>query len=119
MALRGVGIDVVDVARFTRLVARGGSRVTARWFSPDEAAGCRLPVDFAAAFAAKEAVFKALGLSWVNGPVPWPSIRVSGGYAELSGLVGAAAAEMGVGRIRVDVTKSPLLATAVAIAELA
>jgi len=61
----GVGIDAVDVERFRRTLARTPGLVD-RLFTPDErayASRLRDPTErFAARFAAKEAVMKALGV---------------------------------------------------------
>ncbi|MBI1850698.1 MAG: holo-ACP synthase [Planctomycetes bacterium] len=60
-----VGIDLVDIVRVERLLARYGPRFVDRVFTVDEARYCasrsRPAVHFAARFAAKEAVLKALG----------------------------------------------------------
>lgn len=57
--IAGVGVDVVDIARFTKLLARRpqtGSRI----FHASEPAG-GTPATLAARFAAKEAVMKSIG----------------------------------------------------------
>jgi holo-[acyl-carrier protein] synthase len=68
-----VGVDTVDIARVARLLAAPGERFVARVFTPGEAAYCRgragpaAAASFAARFAAKEAVLKALGTGWAHG----------------------------------------------------
>ncbi len=61
MSTVGVGVDVVDVARFARALERH-PRLVERLFTERERddAACR-PERLAARFAAKEAVLKALG----------------------------------------------------------
>lgn len=58
-----MGVDIVDVRRVARLLRR--KRELSRLFSPEEVAYCsakRHPAQhFAVRFAAKEAVYKALG----------------------------------------------------------
>lgn len=123
MAVHGVGIDVADVSRLARLVERGES-FTHRWFTPDEVAECSAAQDPAAAyagrFAAKEAVWKALGLHW-DGPVPWQSITVLHAgdrlAVRLQGPVASAAELALIGSINVTISGAGSLATAVAIAE--
>lgn len=65
----GIGVDLVEVARIKRSVSRHGERFVRRIFSGSEAAYCekmaRPSEHFAARFAAKEAVLKALGTGWV------------------------------------------------------
>lgn len=65
------GVDVLEIARMQRLLARGAERFFARVFTPDELAYCRSKSDpaasFAARFCAKEAVMKCLGTGWAEG----------------------------------------------------
>ena len=57
-----VGIDVIEIERVRRVLARHPQRFLARVFTPEEVAFCRGRVpELAARFAAKEAVMKALG----------------------------------------------------------
>jgi holo-[acyl-carrier protein] synthase len=64
----GIGIDVIEVDRVAASIERFGERFLARVFTPSEVAYCRKkprPVEnFAARFAAKEAMLKALGTGW-------------------------------------------------------
>ena len=59
------GIDLMEVARFEREVARRGDGLLEELFSPSELAWCRrrrrAAEGYAMAYAAKEALFKALG----------------------------------------------------------
>jgi holo-[acyl-carrier protein] synthase len=84
----GVGIDVVDVARFARVLERT-PRLAGRLFTDGERD--RAVESLAARFAAKEAVAKALGapggLRWrdaevVQLPTGRPRLRLHGGVAE-------------------------------------
>ena len=67
----GIGIDIVDLDRFQRMLDRHGKRFLAKTFSEEEIAYCQSRKNpaqhFAARFAAKEAVFKALGTGWREG----------------------------------------------------
>ena len=71
MPVVGIGIDVVDVGRMSRALARGGDRFRKRVFTPREAAWADGRPDtgrrFALCFAAKEAIFKAFGTGWPGG----------------------------------------------------
>lgn len=64
MELIGVGIDLVDIARVERMLARHGDRVIARFLTDRERAyvvGKHRPaMHIAARIAAKEAAYKAL-----------------------------------------------------------
>ena len=112
----GVGIDVVEIARFKQALDRTQG-LADRLFCEKERG---LPVhSLAARFAAKEALAKALGaprgLSWtdaevVTGPDGRPELKVSGTVAD-------AAARRGVSRWHLSLSHDGDLATAVVIAE--
>jgi len=75
----GTGVDLVEIARFRNVVERLKERFILRVFTPGEQQFCnqnRDPVPhFAARFAAKEALFKALGTGWAKG-VTWLDVEV-------------------------------------------
>jgi len=76
----GLGVDTVEVGRIRdALEARSGARFERRVFTPGEVVYCRSKADpyphFAARFAAKEAVMKALGTGW-TAQVNWTGIEV-------------------------------------------
>ncbi|MFP5260749.1 MAG: holo-ACP synthase [Blastocatellia bacterium] len=73
------GIDIVEIARVEEVFARRGDRFRDRVFTRGEVAYCegrasRLE-SYAARFAAKEAVMKALGTGW-GGGVGWQDVEV-------------------------------------------
>jgi len=91
-----IGVDIVEIERIGRTLARFGERFLRRVYTEGEIAYCRgKPSRLAARFAAKEAVAKALGVGifWREG-VYWrdvevtrdhrgkPGIRLSGGALE-------------------------------------
>jgi holo-[acyl-carrier protein] synthase len=116
----GVGIDAIEVARFADALARR-PRLAERCFTEAEAAYCRSrafpPQHFAARFAAKEAVGKALGI----GMTRWREVEVVRGRGapevRLSGRYAARAAALGVTRVLISLTHSRTDAIAVAVAE--
>ena len=63
--IRGVGTDIVDVRRFERARKRYGRKFVRRLFTGEEIAYCEErynpALHYAARFAAKEAVIKAVG----------------------------------------------------------
>lgn len=71
MSVRGIGVDLVELARVERLYARHGLRVVERILHPDERVGLdkhRAPARYLAKrFAAKEAGAKALGTGIAHG----------------------------------------------------
>ncbi len=112
----GVGIDVVDITRFSRSLNRTQS-LASRLFTDGER---ELPMkSLAARFAAKEALAKALGaprgLLWTDAEV----VTDSSGRPELRvyGTVAAAAARRGVQRWHVSLSHDGGVATAVVVAE--
>lgn len=76
----GVGIDVVDVARVARMLARYGERTQARMLTVGEQAYCAsqaVPARHVAArLAAKEASFKAFQAAGARGPLGWREVEV-------------------------------------------
>lgn len=86
----GSGIDVIEVERIERTLARFGVRFERRVFSPGEVAaarGSRRPaLCYALRFAAKEALMKAVGTGWSRG-VRWVDIETEGEGLEPGGLV--------------------------------
>ena len=57
-----VGVDVIEVERIARALARHGARFLRRVYTPREVAYCRGRVaELAVRFAGKEAISKALG----------------------------------------------------------
>lgn len=68
MGVVGIGLDIVDVERMAAAVARGGDRFHRRVFTERESVQAKGKPDaarrLALCFAAKEALFKALGSGW-------------------------------------------------------
>jgi len=75
----GTGIDIVNVERIERLIARWGDRFLTRVFTEREVAWCRRRTRFsdclALRFAAKEAFLKAIGWGFQNG-ISWADMEV-------------------------------------------
>lgn len=119
----GIGTDIVPVDRIARLVADHGDRFLRRWFTPPEIEYCLGKAHpgrhFAARFAAKEAVVKALPQLW-DGPLPWRSIEIVPGPSgapsvRLTGAFGRAAAGAGVRGVCVSLSHCDDYATATAL----
>lgn len=79
MPVRGIGIDVVKVDRIVDSLERFGERFERRIYTEGELAYCRTHKDpiphLAARFAAKEALFKAIGTG-VSSGVGWQQVEV-------------------------------------------
>jgi holo-[acyl-carrier protein] synthase len=76
----GIGIDLVEVPRIRELLEKHGQRFKERTFTAGEIAYCDACAEpamhYAARFAAKEAVAKALGTGlWAEGVI-WTDIEV-------------------------------------------
>jgi holo-[acyl-carrier protein] synthase len=116
MAIVGVGIDVVDVARFGQSLDRTPG-LRERLFTPDEARH-RL-ASLAGRFAAKEAVAKALG---APGDLQWHDAEVTVGehgrpHLEVRGTVAGRAAQVGVTAWHISMSHDGGIASAVVVAE--
>ncbi len=123
MAVIGIGVDLVDIERFRRSLARTPSMRT-RLFTDAELAYVGPQVDpvpsLAARFAAREAVMKSLGVglgafgfhdAWVDrAPSGRPSLVITGRAEEL-------AVAAGVVTWHLSLTHSDLMAAAYVIAD--
>jgi holo-[acyl-carrier protein] synthase len=118
----GIGVDLCEIDRMRTALERTPS-LRARVFTDDERAYCDRRTDpterYAARFAAKEAVLKAMGLG--VGACKWteieveraesgaPSLRLHGGARRL-------ADERGIGRWLLTLTHTSRTAEAIAVA---
>lgn len=114
----GVGIDLIEIDRIERALERH-PRFAERCFTPAEQAYCESraypPQHFAARFAAKEAVGKALGI----GMTRWQEAEVVRGRGAptviLAGRCLQRASMLGVVEVMLSLTHSRGMAAAVAI----
>lgn len=116
----GTGIDIVDIDRVARSIARFGDRFLHRIFTAGEIAYCsrkkNAAESYAARFAAKEAAAKALGTGIQHG-VSWQELEVRrqpGGRPTMhfSGRAAEIARGMGVRNIALSLTHSTTQAMA-------
>ena len=120
MATAGVGVDVVEIDRFAESL-RKRPRLAERCFTEAEQAYCSRkpfpPQHYAARFAAKEAVGKALGI----GMTRWREVEVVRGRGAptiaLHGKYAERARHLGVTAVHVSLTHGRDTAMAFAIAE--
>lgn len=115
-----VGLDLIEIARIERALARY-PRFVERVFTEAERAYCESrpnpPQHYAARFAGKEAVGKALGFG-VARAFAWTDVEISGRpkpSVRLSGRVAALAASVGAGSIDLSMTHSRELAAAICV----
>jgi holo-[acyl-carrier protein] synthase len=118
----GIGVDLCEVDRMRTALARTPS-LRARVFTADEQAYCDLRPDptqrYAARFAAKEAVLKAMGTGL--GACSWTEIEVaradSGAPSvQLHGKARALADELGIRSWLLTLTHTHRVAEAIAVA---
>jgi holo-[acyl-carrier protein] synthase len=112
----GIGIDVVDVARFDRAVTRT-PRLIERLFAESERSLPRHSL--AARFAAKEALVKAIGRF---GEMSWPEMEVvtdgdGNPSFDLHGHAAALVSDRGIDAIHVSLTHDAGVACAFVVAE--
>lgn len=119
----GVGLDLCLISRMERALSRSDGRFAARVFTDGERQYCDGKASpsqhYAARFAAKEAILKALhvpdGLSWhelevIQGSNGGPAIALHGAARQ-------AAERLGVSKLHVSLTHQGDSASAVVIAE--
>ena len=116
-----VGVDLIEIDRIRRALERPGFRE--RCFTAAEREYCDSRPNpaqhYAARFAGKEAVGKALGFG-VARLWAWQEIEIAGRpkpSVSLSGRIAAQAGRVGAGAIDLSMTHSRELATAVCVVE--
>jgi holo-[acyl-carrier protein] synthase len=121
----GLGLDVVDRARFAAVLERHGAAFERRVYRDGEirpgATGSARANHLAGLFAAKEAALKALGTGWAQG-LAFRQIEVARDRHGAPGLLfhGAAAARaaaLGVERALLSITHDGPVAAAVVVLE--
>ncbi len=116
MAILGVGIDVVDIARFGESLERTPA-MRERLFTPAERE--RPLASLAARFAAKEALAKALGaptgMGWLDAEVV--NEATGDPRLDIRGTVLARANDLGVASIHVSLSHDAGIASAVVVLE--
>lgn len=120
----GVGVDLVEVARVSTIIADKGSRVFERLLTPAERAYCESRPDpathVAVRLAAKEAVYKALQGSDAARGIGWREIEVTrapDGRPDviLSGAAATRAEALGVKRVLLSLSHTHMAAIAMAV----
>lgn len=121
----GIGIDIVEITRLRDTLERQKDRFLRRVFTAAEQEYCaahRDPVPhYAARFAAKEALFKAIGTGWAKG-VSWLDVEVLRGREgppsiTLSGEAKKLSEALAVHSVHVSLSHSVENATAIVILE--
>lgn len=123
----GIGIDLADIARISRLLGRHPERARRRLFTAGERSYCDGRAEparhFAARFAAKEAAYKALAGSEDARHIHWQDIEVANSPADgrpmlrLHGRAAKRAEVLGVFSAHISLTHSDQVAAAVVVLE--
>lgn len=125
MIVKGIGIDLIEVERVRQAVTRHPEGFRRRVFTAGEWEYCLRGrevnyASLAARFAAKEAVFKALGCGWRE--VPWQEVEIVMGprgepLVQLGTRAKAVAQEKGIETVLVSLSHTRDYAIAQAIAQ--
>ena len=127
--IRGIGVDIIEVTRIERAVARWGEAFLGRVFTEGERRHARrfgrAGERFAGRFAAKEAVMKALGAGIGAFALTDVEVRRTGGkdatrnapYLMLTGTAAELAGAHGAGRFHLSLTHTDDVAIAFVVAE--
>lgn len=124
MEIVGIGTDIVECLRIGRMIEQHGEVFLMRVFTGYEVQYCqsrkRATEHFAARWAAKEAVLKALGTNWKRN-LCWTDIEVRSEASSkievrLSGTVRDIAEGQGVGKVLLSMSHCRAYATAYALA---
>jgi holo-[acyl-carrier protein] synthase len=116
----GIGHDIIEIARVKAELAKDGDNFKSEIFTPLEIEYCdakHYPErHYAARFAAKEALFKAMSVARGTG-ISWLEIEVQNGFGGepiiiLSGEAFMQGERMGVNRILVSLSHTAELASA-------
>lgn len=120
----GLGTEISECLRIARLIQRYGEAFLARVFTPEELRYCQTRRQsteyFTAYWAAKKAVLKALGLSWLPG-FQWRDIELAKDadgqpMVRLHGPIKDLARQMGVRCLKVALAYCRTHATATVLA---
>ncbi len=123
--IAGVGIDIVSISRIDRLIRRYGDRFLGKVFTEREREeGSRKAMQapfFAARFAAREALYKALGTGWGRG-LSLKEVSITTGDAgrpllDIGERIGEELQGLGIDRWHVSLTHDGDSAIAVVILE--
>jgi len=120
--LIGTGVDIVHIQRFRKIAEKWDGRFLNRIFTPAEIIYCNKKVDkiqhLAARFACKEAISKALKMTWNKG-LSWRDIAIINNHngepkALLTGQAKEVADGLKVGDIQLSLSHCPEYAVATA-----
>lgn len=118
----GLGVDILEIERVRRVIAEQGDAFLRRVFTDLEVSYCSAKADpaqhYAARFAAKEAVSKALATGW-SGDFAWRDVEVMNDAAgrPLAAVHGRLGERLAGCRLLVSLSHSVSQVVAVAVIE--
>lgn len=119
----GLGVDIVDIPRFRRVLRRHGAAFINRIFLPSEQKYCLSKaspwIHYAGRFAAKEAVAKAFGTG-IGKEIGWLDMEIISSENQAPAVVFSAALkrfakERGVGNVMISISHTHAHTVAVAL----
>lgn len=117
----GLGIDIIEIARIKKSIDRYGDNFLNKVFTENEINYCNSKFNkyqhFAARFATKEAVYKALTSGWKEG-LRWKDIEVQNDTSGMPSIKPSGKLEMFLSenaQLKVSISHSDNYVTAVAI----
>lgn len=120
--IRGIGVDIVEIGRIRRLIESEEHRFLNKVFTSAEIAYCNAKANrfqhFAARFAAKEAVSKALATGWA-GDFRWKHVEVTNDPSGLPRIAvyGSLREHLGSAHIQISLSHADTYVVAVALIE--
>ncbi len=109
MEIIGIGVDLAEVSRVRRILARDAERFRKRCFTDGEWEYAHRFSDpserLAARFAGKEAVMKSMFTGWRR--IPWRDVEITGGgppRVELYAKAAARAEMLGITDFKITIT---------------
>jgi holo-[acyl-carrier protein] synthase len=120
--IRGIGVDIIEIERIRRDLETLGPRFTEKVFTDREIAYCSAKANpyqhFAARFAAKEAVSKALATGWA-GEFRWKDVEVANDPSGRPRILlhGRLGADLGTASIHLTLSHSGMHVVAMALIE--
>lgn len=124
MSILGLGVDIVEIGRLDAAIQRQGQAFLNRCFLPSEQEYCRTHKEparhYAARFAVKEAVSKALGTG-IGAELGWLDIEVrrratGAPFVILHGIGAETARRLGIRDLLISISHSEHYAVANAVA---
>ena len=124
MDIIGIGTEIVECLRVGRMIEQHGEQFLARVYTGREMRSCqsrrRATEQFAAYWAAKEAVLKALNTPWRRG-MEWTDIEIreepgAAPAVEFSGATRELVQALRLGRVMLSMSHCRAYATATAVA---